>query len=305
MAAISESDIGKRVTIRLYDEPGYRDIVGQLISLTSLKNRHGQIVQFDPSQIYIWREINEVPRTATSGAPLSIRIRDLELIANETWKAKEEAQFGKWIFRADVGVTRRANSALILGDENHIDECIAWYRERNLNPTVTLVPALYEEIDEELERRGFKKLLDLDVMVKEGQERKVDYQYEVSDSPNEEWLAVHQDEKIKELLLKSPAKYLSIKNNGELIAIGRTAFAEDWALISRIWVKENYRGRGFGRKMLNALENESGGKKLALQVATTNLNAIKLYESSGYKLHHTCRFRAQSQQINLSQDCDC
>ncbi|NDA83654.1 MAG: cysteine--tRNA ligase, partial [Actinobacteria bacterium] len=61
MAEISDSDIGKRVTIRLHDEPGYRDIVGHLLSQTSLKNRHGQIVNFDPKKIHLWREIVEVP----------------------------------------------------------------------------------------------------------------------------------------------------------------------------------------------------------------------------------------------------
>ncbi len=302
---ISASDIGKRVTIRLHDEPGYRDIVGHLLTTTSLKNRHGEIVQFDPAQIYIWREIIDVPRTAKSGAPLSIRIYDLEKIANETWKAREEEHLDGWILRADVGVTRRANSALILSNENHIDEVISWYRSRDLNPTVALVPELQDEIDQELERRGFKKLLDLDVMVKDGQEFKVDYEYKVSLQPDSEWLAVHGDEKILPLLIKSPGKYLSMHQDGKLIAIGRTAFAEDWAIISRIWVAPEFRGEGFGRKILKALESESGNRKLALQVATTNKEAISLYESEGYSIHHTGRFRALPQQINLSQESCC
>jgi ribosomal protein S18 acetylase RimI-like enzyme len=302
---ISASDIGKRVTIRLHDEPGYRDIVGHLLTTTSLKNRHGEIVQFDPAQIYIWREIIDVPRTAKTGAPLSMRIYDLEKIANETWKAREEEIVGGWIFRADVGVTRRANSALILSNENHIDEVIDWYRKRDLNPTVALIPELQEELDQELERRGFKKLLDLDVMVKDGREFQVDFDYEVSSKPDSEWLAVHEDEKILPLLIKTPSKYLSIRKDGKLIAIGRTAFASDWAVISRIWVAPEFRSQGYGRKILKALESESGNRKLALQVATTNTNAIDLYKSEGYSIHHTGRFRALSQQINLSQESCC
>ena len=304
-AEILDSDIGKRVTIRLHDEPGYRDIVGHLISPASLRNRDGQVIEFDPSQIYVWRAIEDVPRTASSGAPLSIRIQELEKIVNETWVAKDQEEIGSWIFRADVGVTRRANSALILGPEDRIDQCITWYRERNLQPTFSLVLELNEALDAELERRNFKKLLDLDVMVKDPDERTVDFDFEVFDAPSAEWLAIHGDEAIEPLLLRTPSKYVELRANGNLFAIGRIAFARDWAVISRIWVAPSKRSKGYGRKVLIALESLAPDAKLALQVQRENVNAYQLYFSEGYKTHHTGRFRSQSQQINLAQDCQC
>lgn len=305
MRQISDSDIGKRVTIRLHDNPGYRDLVGHLLSPTSLKNRHGQIVHFDPKMIYLWREIVDVTRTATSGAPLSIRVYELERIANQTWQAKEEAEIGNWIFRADYGVTRRANSALILGTNNEIDKCISWYRERNLQPTVSLIPALNKELDAELERRGFQELLDIEVMVKDPVARIADKDFQIFDYPSKEWLAVHGDEKIEPLLARAKAKYLELKSDDKLIAIGRIAFADDWAFISRIWVAPEMRSQGIGRKVLRALESQSNGAKLALQVQPENESAYQLYLSESYVTHHVGRFRSQSQQINLSQDCQC
>jgi GNAT superfamily N-acetyltransferase len=302
VAEISDSDIGKRVTIRLHDEPGYRDIVGHLLSQTSLKNRHGQIVNFDPKKIHLWREIVEVPRTATSGAPFSMRVYDLERTANRTWVAKEEFEIGNWIFRADVGITRRANSALILGNDNHIDQLISWYQARNLQPTVSLVPTLNEKLDEVLEKSGFEKLLDLEVMVKDPINTQTTFDYEVYETPSKEWLAIHKDEQILPLLNRTSSKYIQITNDQELIAIGRIAFADDWAVISRIWVTPNLRGQGFGRKMLQALENESNGAKLALQVRQENIEAYELYKSAGYLNHHSCRFRALPQQINQSHN---
>ena len=305
MGQISESDIGKRVTIRLHDDPGYRDLVGQLISPTSLKNRHGQVIDFDPEKIYIWREINEVPRTATSGAPLSVRIYDLERILNKTWKAREEKLVGNWIFRADVGITRRANSGLILGPGNHIDELINWYQSRNMMPTVAFAPEIHRDIDAELASRGFEISVDSNVMVKDGVKSEINFEYEISDLPNKNWLAVYNDDAIKPLLERTPAKYLSLSESNQLVAIGRIAFADDWAVLSRIWVAPEHRGKGFGRKILRALENESAGTKLALQVEKGNEIATKLYESEGYQIHHSYRFRALSQQINLSQESCC
>jgi hypothetical protein len=50
--------IGKRVSIRLLDpEGGFRDIVGHLESPTSLRNRHGELIQFSHNEIFIWREV--------------------------------------------------------------------------------------------------------------------------------------------------------------------------------------------------------------------------------------------------------
>jgi hypothetical protein len=50
--------IGKRVSIRLHDpEGGFRDIVGHLESTTSLRNRHGELIEFSHNEIFIWREV--------------------------------------------------------------------------------------------------------------------------------------------------------------------------------------------------------------------------------------------------------
>ena len=309
MTQISNSDIGKRVTIRLKDGAGYRDIVGHLKSTTSLLNRHGQLIDFDPAEIHIWREIVVVPRTATSGAPLSIRIYELEEAMAKTWRAKEEEIIDGWLFRADIGITKRANSALVLNQDSkfndHIDELIDWYRKRNLNPAITLIPKLHSELDIALAGRGFEITHDCFTMVKNRADSIVDFEYQVTDNPSHEWLASQGDEKIGEIFTRSEAKYLSILLEGAIVAAGRIGFADGWAVLSRIWVKPDQRGKGFGRKILAALENESGGHKLALQVESKNEISINLYETMGYTTHHIYRIREQRPQIDLIQDLCC
>ena len=57
-----EALIGKRLTIRLHDpEGGFRDIVGILENTHSLRNRHGQLIEFSHDQIFIWREVIAKP----------------------------------------------------------------------------------------------------------------------------------------------------------------------------------------------------------------------------------------------------
>jgi hypothetical protein len=52
--------IGKRVSIRLHDpEGGFRDILGFLETPTSLRNRHGNLIEFAHDRIFVWREVIE------------------------------------------------------------------------------------------------------------------------------------------------------------------------------------------------------------------------------------------------------
>jgi hypothetical protein len=52
--------IGKRVSIRLHDQGGgFRDIVGYLETPSSLRNRHGKLIEFKYDEIFIWREVVE------------------------------------------------------------------------------------------------------------------------------------------------------------------------------------------------------------------------------------------------------
>ena len=57
-SAPAEEMIGKRVTIRLFeDEGGFRDLLGTLESLTAVRKKDGSLVEFDPGHIFVWREV--------------------------------------------------------------------------------------------------------------------------------------------------------------------------------------------------------------------------------------------------------
>ena len=52
--------IGQRVSIRLHDpDGGFRDILGHLVSPSSLRNKRGELVEFSHSEIFVWRQVIE------------------------------------------------------------------------------------------------------------------------------------------------------------------------------------------------------------------------------------------------------
>ena len=53
------SDVGSRVTIRIHDEePGkFRDLLGDLVDVRHVRDKHGVIKAFDPTQIVAWKRL--------------------------------------------------------------------------------------------------------------------------------------------------------------------------------------------------------------------------------------------------------
>ena len=80
--------------------------------------------------------------------------------------------------------------------------------------------------------------------------------------------------------------FLVASADGEPLAGGALkSTAREAASLKRMWVAESMRGLGFGRRMLSALEaqaRELGVKTLRLETNKALVEAIRLYESSGY-----------------------
>ncbi|NBU93511.1 MAG: hypothetical protein EBS18_02985 [Actinobacteria bacterium] len=50
--------IGQRVSIRMHDsEGGYRDILGILVSIDSVRKKDGSLIKFDPTKIALWKVV--------------------------------------------------------------------------------------------------------------------------------------------------------------------------------------------------------------------------------------------------------
>ena len=73
--------------------------------------------------------------------------------------------------------------------------------------------------------------------------------------------------------------------NRKAVAVGRLQFNTiEEAQIRYMAVSDDYQGKGYGRTMVNALDNialEKGSRKIILQ---SRENAVKFYEKNGYKI---------------------
>jgi GNAT superfamily N-acetyltransferase len=314
-------EIGKRLTIRLHEPAGgFRDIVGILESETSLRKRDGSLTHFSPEKIALWREIIAPLDRAGRGLPLSIRIRELEFAASETWPAAEQVHLGDWLMRATGKFTGRANSVLPLGElpygnpekplQKALDEVIAFYQERGLTPLIHIPLPTYVKLDEVLAQQGWKITVSVLVMVCD---IKAPYPaggtegvWEVTDTPTEEWINVHEDHGVEDIMKRAPSFYLGLRVDGNLVAVGRGANYKKWATLTRLFVREDFRRHGLGTELVQRILEQAnilGASKALLQVSAENAGAIKLYESLGFRQHHTYHYRAYLAQPSVNENC--
>lgn len=300
--------IGKRVTIRLKDGDGLRDIVGVLESPTMLVNRHGEKIDFSSEEIALWREIIPLPDKAGSGAPLSLRIMELELLSNKTWPAPVTLDRAGWLYRSANGVSFRANSVLPRGKapfgdplqsaDDEIEFCIEYYKSQDKNPTIAVPLPIFQELDSKLESLGWESEISAHFLLKdiapEASSKAPEFNFVVSSAPTPEWIAVQADQDIEEIMKAYPASYVALTFEDKLIATARVAIDEKWAIVTRLFVEETFRGKGLSKVLMHQVSQvaaDHGATKIALQVDGRNQIALSLYSSLGYKIHHSYNYR--------------
>ena len=316
-----KAPIGARVSIRFHDpEGGFRDLVGYLESENTLRNRHGELIEFDHEKIAVYKVIEEKINLAGHGAPLSVRIQELENVLTTTWPPVKEELFGKWLLRTSGKFTMRANSVLPCGKApfgeppKEIDEAIthvvAHFEKHGLVPTFSIPLPTYQELDSKLFDNGWIEKVRAHVMVADIAPlamNKSKFKTTISESFDDAWLALQKDHGVAELMRACPALYASVFDGEKLIGVGRTSHADGWSALSRVFVEPDYRGQGVSKLIVNALLStsfEAGIKKSVLQVDSKNTVAISLYYSLGFSFHHEYVYRSYQKTLNLiSEEC--
>jgi GNAT superfamily N-acetyltransferase len=304
------SQLGERLTIALRDSQGHTsELLGVLQDECTILKRDGSLATFDPDSITHWRVVAEVNAKAGFGAPLSMRIRELESAAATTWPADITDECGKWLLRASKNNLLPQNSALPTGArpfgepgmeiEEAVHKVDAFYRINALPPAITVSLPAYSKLDEYLESIGWVVAAEYNFMVIDTSDlptlpRHQPVTIEISQEPTDAWFSI-QGQELGNNLRQYPANYLTILIDGQSVASGRIAFNGGWGVITHLFVTGENRRQGFGRSIMHALADtarEQGCNKLALQVDSSDSPALSLFQSLGFRLHHRDRCRA-------------
>jgi GNAT superfamily N-acetyltransferase len=296
--------------------PRMTDVLGVMESwsggVTRLRTENGTVVAVPIADIVSGKPVPPKP---------SVRLREplatMERRAAQDWPAEEVEPLGEWLLRAAGGYSRRANSALALGDPGlpvadalrHVEQ---WYAERGLPAIVLTVPT--EPVADQVGAEGWTAFSDdvlfqvsgvaaalrsLDELVPDAAETAE--RVTITGSVDESWWVADHDppftSHVRAVLTGPDEVALArLEVDGDVVARGRGAInvGSDVRLgLSTLWTRPDLRGQGLGAGVLRALLEwaaEGGATSSYLQVEAGNTRAVALYERLGFLTHHTYRY---------------
>jgi N-acetylglutamate synthase len=310
--------VGRRVVVRYRRPPGSQPPLTDVVGVVTAMDQHGLTVEGSAGPVTVRGEDVVVarpvpPAPVRRGRPhTAVSTVDLERLMAEGWRAVEEEWLGDWMLRASSGFTGRGNSVLPLGDpgssmQSAVEHAEEWYAARGLPPLFHVdLPQSGEAADQPLGLvlldRGYTAVAPTVVMTGASSDieplRDGAAPVHVSAALEPDWLVAYEKQRstqpgvTEQLLTGSPGQlFLSTTDrSSDISALARMAIHPGWAGLQALWVEPSQRGRGLGRTVLHAagmLARQRRISSLYLQVEVENDAAIGLYESEGFRPHHT------------------
>lgn len=313
MSVVLPVRLGERLAVRYFTPEGATEAVGEVIAVDAT---HVTVLPDGAEPVVVSRAAIAAARAVPPRVVRPVSpIEDVETLAARGWPGAEQERLGGWLLRAGCGASGRANSALPAGDPGlavgaAVDAVQDWYAARGLPPQIQLPEALGprfpafrrppEALTAELSARGWVGVKPTLVMVGDVRRlppRSAPYPLRSSwaDAPDERWWELDgAGAPRREEALAAPARYLTLREQaGGLVAAGRLAVVDDWCGLTNLTVSPAKRGRGHGRRAVEAMLVEGarhGVKFVYLQVTEENAVARALYDSHGLALHHRYRY---------------
>ncbi|MFJ8776769.1 GNAT family N-acetyltransferase [Streptomyces microflavus] len=313
---ITPADVGKRVSVRRRPEGDgagaeFTDTVGVLTSwndgVVSITRKSGESVHIVESSLVAGKVVPAAPARRRGPAA---SFRELAAVTARAWQPVESEPLGEWRLRAAGGFTRRANSALPLGDPGMpLGEAFGrverWYEERDLPAyiqTATGAEGTQETLCAELERHGWRRKVTAEVRIAAlapvGDLDADVTAVRLAREPDEAWLSRYQrfstpGPHVLRVLGSGPAVWFASvagEAGGEApAAIGRCVVDGRWAGFMAVEVAPEHRRRGLATSVMAALARralDEGASAAWLQVEEDNEGARALYDGMGFAAHH-------------------
>jgi len=268
--------------------PPLTDVIGHLEATGStlrVRTKRGDVVDVAAADVVAIKALAAAPvRTGD--------IRNLEHAAALAWPGVEQQRLGGWLLRFGRGSTRRANSAVPLDvpTGSDVSAIIDWYAARAVAPLVAAPDRLL--------RIPPEAPIDAETLVMTGDvTTQGPSEVAIAVRPDDEWLRLYRRDVPVEVLTAVIDGEVAFATSGGA-AVGRGAVTESpdgtrWVGLSAVQVDETARRRGLGRRLCGALlawGAQRGATRAYVQVLADNTAATRLYESTGFSVHHRSRY---------------
>ncbi|WP_031483905.1 GNAT family N-acetyltransferase [Streptomyces bicolor] len=310
---VTAADVGKRVSVRRLNDPAaegekFTDTVGVLASwddgVLLITRKSGETVRIPESSLVAGKVVPAAPARRRGPAA---SYEELAHVATRAWRPLESERLGEWELRAASGFTRRANSALPLGDPGlplpaALDAVRRWYGDRGLPAyvqTATGAAGTQELLCAELDRLGWVREVSAEMWIgalAPVADRAEDAGVVLSREADEAWLGRYQRKGVSEVALKVLASGPSVwfatvpgAAGDAPAAIGRCVVDGRWAGFAAVEVDPALRRQGLATRVMAALARralDEGASAAWLQVETENAGARGLYAGLGFAAHH-------------------
>jgi len=242
------------------------------------------------------------------------QIRLYEELSFNSHPSLQTQYYDGWILRFSNGYTNRANSVnMIYSSTIDLQTKIAVCEERYFSEHQPCVFKVTDGNDEKLDSlladKGYQVVTPTNLMSMD----LTDKQFEagnciITEQLSEEWLHTYFAlENCTDVQMQSTAKqmldmiqnktlYCRIVEAGKSVACASAVIERGYMTLVHVVVDEAYRGRGYGRKVCEALlfeAKQQGAHTAYLQVVQNNKVAINLYEKLGYKKLYSYWYRVK------------
>jgi GNAT superfamily N-acetyltransferase len=266
--------------------------------IVTVRRKDGSIVQIATRDIVSGKP---VPPWPSHHRRLSAEQADR--LALPGWLPVEREDLGEWVLRASGGFSSRGNSVFALGDPGvTLDEAAArvaqWYRARSLPPRAHVRPdgrvaAAFAEAGWSTYEPTLLMLAPVSRVLRSVDSHpSVQVHHDVA--MDVAWLATDEraaryGEDARSVLEAGEVTFVTVRDEGAVLARGRGTFHGDWVGVSCLWTREDLRGTGLNTAVLASVLSwgaERGATTTYLQVVVSNHAAEQLYEAHGYEVHH-------------------
>jgi ribosomal protein S18 acetylase RimI-like enzyme len=246
-----------------------------------------------------------------------ISLVDLDALIRQGWPPLRSVPVDGWVVRLSEGITQRANSVLPIASPPDLDAALrrveSLYQEQGLATTFQLSPAAQPEgLDLVLAERGYElrsptliQVAEVDALL--ARLPVTAAAVTIAEQPDEEWMdlwwsvdgrgGVDARAVAWRILTGGPARYISIRDDAGVVAVGRIALVDDWGGIYCMAVRPDARRRGHATQVMRALLEsgaELGVRRAWLHVVAANQGARALYEGAGFVTASRYHYRVRA-----------